>query len=93
MPSALHLPSDIKLVFRSPLMSTKTGTKDNLLVIRDNTSGYNLLIDTVAEVGIPPATSRHIKNLQLTRFLTGPDGKSIPPFCTNLHSIVLGTKK
>ncbi len=76
MPSALHLPSDIKLVFRSPLMSTKTGTKDNLLVIRDNTSGYNFLLDTGAEVSILPASSHYIKNLQQTHLLSGPDEKS-----------------
>ena len=57
-------------------MSTKTGTKDNLLVIRDNTSGYNFLLDTGAEVSILPASSHYIKNLQQTHLLSGPDEKS-----------------
>ena len=89
MPSALHLPSDKKLVYRSSLMSATAGTKDNLLVMRDSTSAFNFLIDTGAEVRILPASSRDIKNLQQTHLLSRADGKSIPSFGTRLLSFVL----
>ena len=74
-------------------MSATTGTKDNLLVIRNNTSGYNFLIDTGADISILPASSRDIKNLQQTRLLPAPDGKSIPSFGTRLFFFVLESTK
>ena len=44
----LHIRQDKKRASRPSLMSATTGSKDNLLAVRDNISGLTFLIDTGA---------------------------------------------